>query len=79
MTFDSFIELLTVLNGQDARIKYLERKLERERCATKKQYDKWLDEAEKEIRKWKRKAKWYKEVLETYGYNVIDRDGGDVE
>ena len=59
MTFDSFTEILTVLNGQDARIKYLERKLERERCATQKQHLKWSEQAEERIKELEKAIKTY--------------------
>ena len=45
------------LNEQDSRINYLELKLERERCYTKKQYDKWLDESETRIKELEKENK----------------------
>ena len=50
-------EVYDLLNEQDARIKYLERKFERERCATQKQHLKWSKQAEEQIKELEDKLK----------------------
>lgn len=74
--------LCDLLNEQDARIKYLERKLERERCATQKQHEKWSKQAEERIRELETENKELKEILTKIvfdGENVEIMNGGDVE
>lgn len=77
---DKIIDLLNDLVGENeqlkARIKYLERKIQRERNSTQKQYAKWEKEAETKIKELSEENKQLKQLV-NIADDLIDKLGSE--
>jgi actin-related protein len=58
-------EVVDLLNSQDSRIKYLERKIDRERNATQTQHEKWDKQATERIKELEKENDELKQQLKT--------------
>ena len=79
---DLLVEYIEENNELQQQIKYLERKIDRERRATQKQFDKWDKQAQERIKELETENEWLKQSNKNLGkiaYPTQRYFNGDVE